>query len=433
MAGIVLSADIGTSSLKAALIDLDGHLIAFGREAYDPGIYGSKSQWTGVRPWEEAFAKILTMLYAQAQGRVIDALCFSGNGPTLVPITEDGEELPPIFWHNEKKSSTEGISSFFLPHVAWYKENSGVQYKKAKFFLSPNEWLSHKLGARAITAIPSRAYRSFYWDDEQCGLLGLDINKFPPYEYMGTNVGELSQNAASAWGPFFGNCLKSGTPIIAGAPDFMSALIGTGTMREGKVCDRAGSSEGINYCVKNPDDYFAARNSIKHELRLLPHAKEGFWNIGAVIPSSGMLFEQYRIETGQVGKDYGELLAELIPPSYLVPHSSLNAGQRVLCDMALAVRKKNSMLGETGLHVKEMTVSGGQGKNPRWNQLKADITGIKLCLPEIADGELAGNAVLAAYALGAVSSIEDGANKMIRVQDTFVPNNTAYWEEKYII
>ena len=427
MAGTILSADIGSSSLKAAFIDFDGRIIAFGREAYALGVTGKNVYGTSAFEWEEALANVLEKLHAQAPGRVIDALCFSGNGPTLAPVTADNETLAPLFWYDGKTSAIKGADSFFLPHVAWFKENAPEQYKKTRLFLSPHEWLSYRFGAEALAALPSDAYKPYYWDDGQCRLYGLDRDKFPPFASMGKPIGRISVEAASLWGPYSGNKIKSGTPIIAGGPDFISALIGTGTMNEGDVCDRAGSSEGINVCASAKVEGPISGAG----LRVLPHAKEGLWNIGVVIPSSGRLFEQYRTNTGQESRDYVELLEELIPSSFLISPSSLNMGQTVLCAMAFAVRRALLTLEAVGFKVCEMKVSGGQGKNSHWNQLKADITGVTLILPEVADAELAGNAVLTVSALGASSNVEDAAQKMIRVQDVYRPRNTAFWDEKY--
>ena len=427
MTGMILSADIGTSSLKAAYIDFEGRLIAFGRE-----LYGKDVQGFGTYKWEKAFANVLENLHEQLPGRIIDAVIFSGNGPTLTPITKDNEALSPLFWYDCKTRAKNEADSFFLPHVAWFKENTPEQYNKTRLFLSPHEWLSYKLGAKAMAALPSKIYEPYYWNDEQCRLYDLDRARFPPFIEMGKPVGRVSAEAASFLGPYCGNCLKSGVPIIAGGPDFISALIGTGTMKVGDVCDRAGSSEGINVCAPAPvngEDYKVLSSA---GLRALPHAKEGLWNIGAVIPISGRLFDQYRIESGQQEREYGELLEELIPSTFPIPHSALNKGQAVLCAMAYTVHQALDTLGAAGFTVREMKVSGGQGKNPFWNQLKADITGVTLMLPEITDGELAGNAVLAAAALGAASSVEEAVGKMIRVREQYQPRNTAFWDEKYL-
>jgi sugar (pentulose or hexulose) kinase len=252
---------------------------------------------------------------------------------------------------------------------------------------------------------------------------------------MGSVMGKVSPDAARIISSFPG--LKTGTPIIAGGPDFITALIGTGAAGSGDVCDRAGSSEGINVCVSGRPSETAAKG-----FRALPHAVEGLWNVSAVIPSSGKLFEQYRIETGQENRDYGELLEELIPPGKLPdawwekPSDEKTArGRDVLCAIGFSVRFALENLALSGFTVKEMRVSGGQGKNPLWNQLKADISGVTLVIPEIPDGELAGNAVLSAMALGESASsgkagLGQTMNRMVHFRDIYLPSeeNAPAWE-----
>ena len=447
MSGLILSVDIGTSSLKAAYIDLDGHLRAFCRVSYArQGLMPAEAA-VNVRVWEQSFVLALKNLNIEALGCEIDGICISGNGPTLVPVKSDGEALPPLFWHDKKTLPlpSAAAKSFFLPYAAWFKKNVPLEYKKLRFFVSSHEWLAFRLGALALSVLPQPSYEPYYWDDEQCRLFDLDREKFPPFVKMGEPIGRVSAEAASLFG------IKSGIPIIAGGPDFITALIGTGITQAGLVCDRAGSSEGINLCIDVPTE--------GKGLRVLPHVKQGHWNAGVLIPSSGKLFEWYRTVTAQEGRDYQELMAELIPSSlntdifpgdFFFPDSPLPApcspldfGRAVLCTMCFAVRSAVETLAGFFPPIKEMRLSGGQCRNPRWNQLKADITGVSLLVPEIPDGELAGNAVLASLALNPgqtkihseETALDDAIARMIRFKEVFKPSSQTaqFWEERYAL
>jgi xylulokinase len=149
---IILSVDIGTSSLKAALIDHEGRLRAFHREGYAPS--------SNVDAWERAFAASLGNLCSQSPKDQIDAICVSGNGPTLVPVTKEGETLLPLYWHDGRVTPPDEAfpqgraASFFLPRAAWLKKNEPESYARVRFFLSSHEWLAVKLGAEPFTALP---------------------------------------------------------------------------------------------------------------------------------------------------------------------------------------------------------------------------------------------------------------------------------------
>ncbi|MDR1373959.1 MAG: FGGY-family carbohydrate kinase [Treponema sp.] len=438
MPGFILSVDIGTSSLKAAFIGRDGFLKAFSRIAYAPR--------TGMpvlcSDWERAFVLALGEL---GGGTAPEAICISGNGPTLVPVSS-GEAMPPLHWYDGRALPPPGgASSLFLPRAAWLKEKEPEQYEKAEVFFSPHEWLSYRLGAEAVTVLPSKDYEPFYWNQEELRLFGLDGRKFLPFVKTGSVIGRVS-----AEGGRLGGVLQ-GTPVVAGGPDFITAIIGLNALKPGSVCDRAGTSEGVNVCIPGRIE--------APGMRVLPHAAEGLWNTGAMIPSSGRLFEWYRTLTGQAGRSYGDLLAELIPsPEEARPLSTdfffrqepspaggvlkissselpgrVPLGRAVLEAMGFMVRRGINRLRALGLKVEEMGVSGGQGRNRRWNSLKASLTGVTLLIPEIPDGELAGDAVLAACALGEYTSAAEAASRMIRIRETFAPQKetASLWEERY--
>jgi len=438
MSSVILSVDIGTTSLKSAFIDFDGKLKAFSRFAYPMG--------SAAAVWEKVFALVLEDLHSAMPGVKIDGVCVSGNGPTLVPLNREGGALPPLYWFEGVEKTA--AKSLFLPHVMYFKEKEPSQYENTALFVSSHEWLAHRLGADMFTALPHEEYLPYYWDEEQCALCGLDIKKFPPFKKMGSLAGKVSAAAAGLYG-FLG--LKSGIPIIVGAPDFISALIGTGVLKNGDVCDRAGSSEGINFCACAEEKTSGESAGFKN-LRVLPHVKKGFYNIGSLIPVSGRLFESYRICTNQESRSYEALLEEQIPMEFdtrlfqldsaLTPgiyNDKTAIGRSVLCAIGFSVRGAVETLESQGFPVKVMRVSGGQGKNPLWNQLKADISGVSLLIPEICDGELAGNAVLAACALenppeGDFERVLDAAaHRMIRFREEYSPRIEAaqFWDERY--
>jgi xylulokinase len=425
---VVLCADIGSSALKAACIDVEGHTRGFAREPYGAAT-------VTVADWENALSRALERIFSRNDVGRPDAICISGNGPTLAPLARDGEALAPLYWYQGPQGNAEsrgeaGGRSFFLPHVERFRQERPAEYARTVLLLPPQDWLSRRLGAEAAATLPAAAYEPYYWDDAQCAALGIDAGLFPPFVAPGTIIGSVSPEAARrlAGGP---GRLKAGTPIVAGGVDFIMALIGAGTVEPGMVCDRAGSSEGINLCAAFPG--MAEPPRFPPEIRILPHASPGLWNLSVILPVSGLLFEHYRAVTGQENRSYDDVLAELIPGGLLpdpcppgsakAPFSgALEFGQAVLASQGFAVRAATETLTRQGFPVREMRVSGGQSKNRRWNQLKADLAGIPLLVPEQSDCELAGDAVLGAIALGEAADLKEGIGRIVRVRESFVPN-----------
>lgn len=400
------------------MIDLDGKSLAWARE-----VYPRQANSVLARDWEDALCLALCTLRRLTTNAEISAVCISGNGPTLVPVTFTDQALPPLHWHHERLNLPVPMMSLFLPYAAWFQLERPTDYERVRFFFSSHEWLSFRLGANPVTALPAPAYRRYYWDEEQCRILGLYIEKFPPFVNMGAMIGRVSTQAAYRFK------VSGGIPIIAGGPDFITALIGVGAISEGLVCNRAGTSEGINLCAAAPIH--------SDKLRCLPHAAEGLWNIGGIIPESGVLFDRYREQTGRCTQDYEELLRELIPDepcadAERVP-DAVEDGRSILETIGFKTRTVLDQFKSLGFILRELRVSGGQSKSARWNQLKADITGCTLLVPEMSDGELAGNAVLAALALGESTGLGEAAARMIRIERRFAPNphRHACYTERY--
>jgi xylulokinase len=344
----------------------------------------------------------------------------SGNGPTLVPITKDGSSLAPIFWFDDSappfSKNMPGIlpeyKSFFLPKVKAFAEKRQVDYERTDFFLSPQEWLSWRLGASPVPVIPHAAYEPYYWDSEQCEAFGLHWHKFTPLQKMGSVIGKTKSGIS----PLNSEGVP-GVPLAAAGPDFIMALIGTGVLEPGMCCDRTGSSEGINVCLaeKPGGEFF--------NLRILPHAVEGFWNAGAVIPRSGKQFDDFlaAFSSSMSGLTTDEILERLILGSPLDGVSQADrSGRTVLEKMAGELSAAIRSLEIARFPVGELVLSGGQAKNPLWNQYKADMTGRIFLEPEIIDAELGGDAVLGALILKG-GSLKERAAEMIRIKKRYTP------------
>ncbi|GHT97969.1 sugar kinase [Spirochaetia bacterium] len=462
----VLSVDIGTSSLKAACISLDGQVSAFARTPYAPKTPGGIVE---AGDWERALFLAIGSLSTQAPEVKPAAICISGNGPTLAPVTASGASLAPLHWFGA--AAAPSGRSFFLPHVVRFREERPGDYEKTARFLSAQEWLSWRLGADPVTVLPSAAYEPYYWDDAQCAALALDRGKFAPFVQMGSVIGRIASPSAAAW------ALPQGIPIIAGGPDFSMALIGVGAIEPGLVCDRAGSSEGINVCctASAAEELTAISTGA---LRILPHVREGFWNVGAVLPASGSLFEWFRTISGQDSRDYEAVMGEIgvladtrlsaagalawsakavaapLTPSpdgaFLFPAIGGTAGGSALvssrglpgrAELGLAVlesigcmvRDAIAALEQRGFPVRELRLSGGQAKSPCWNQLKADMIGRTLLVPELCDGELAGDACVSAIALGEAADLTQAVQRIVRLKDRAVPRSgaAAFYDERY--
>ena len=368
MTECVLSVDIGTTSLKAGLISEEGEVVFILKKVF----FNENSRFVAVK-WLHALKSILTQAEKNNPSvfkeNHLAAISVSGNGPTLV--SSGGLTLR---WNeNYKLDYSLCAHSLFLPKLVAFKHLYPKEYKRADFLFSGPEYFIYELTGSAVTLLPQKAFIPAYWTDELLQANDILKEKLPPFIYPASACGNLKKDAADFLG------LQQGLPIFCGGPDFVAALIGTNTLSPSCLCDRSGSSEGLNLCIENQLFY--------DNLRTLPSPVENLWNISYLIPQSSKLKEEERLEKIQEG------LEEL----------------KAFC-------KENNIL-----FPDKMMVTGGQTRNKGYLQRKANKLKMKIALANCSDAELLGDACVALAGLGRYSNIREAAAKIIKESKVYLP------------
>lgn len=426
----ILTFDIGTSSVKSGLFDRDTLACRWEHRTPLAPAERSGGEWDAT-DWLVALKRSCESL---PQGASVDAVALSGNGPTIIPV--DGGNTPTdhaYLWFGSNEARVSNQPSFFLPKIAWIRENRPRVYGRTKWFMTCPEYLSVELGAAAHVTSPSSAFDPYVWDEEGIAAYAADADRLPPIERPGAVVGVVSAGAAKRYG------ITAGAPIIACGPDFLAGLLGTAAVQPGRTCDRAGTSEGINYCSASP-----VRD---RRVRTLPHAVGGLYNVAGLLSSTGRIFEWFRRISHQADRPYEQILGEIeaaglaarplfFPSSHhgaawgfstgafiglRSDHAAVDMGRAVVLAIGFAVRQSIETLREVGCPVGALRVCGGQARNAIWNQLKADITGCTVEVPEVLDAELLGAAVCAKRGLGDDADLADACERHVRIAQTREP------------
>ena len=413
---VVLCADIGTSSLKAALIDSAGDVLSISRIPFK----NDCAQKTALQ-WLPSLLKAVEEMSETTKGLSsisLDALAVSGNGPTFV--SEDGST---VMWNTPDRivKPVKGCS-LFIPKLITFKNTYTKEYLASSYIISGPEYLIYLLTDTLITILPEDRYVSAYWDNcilQQNGFSVEEIKKLPPFVKPGFNAGKLKNSLLLKIKEYFPK--TKDVSVYCGAPDFVAALAGSGTLSHAKICDRAGSSEGINFCTRE--------KLCGDDIRTLPSIISDLWNASVLIPQSGKNFDIYKTELESIKNtkySYDSLTRELLSPT--VKDGDLLKGQKLLTQTALQVKKGLDILKEaykgTGEDFPDiMTITGGQSKNDLWLQYKADITQIKIAVPKCNDAELIGDAIFAFTGMGLYHSYEDAARVLCKPGKIFTPHN----------
>ena len=394
MTDTILCIDIGTSSLKAALLpdNLRAGEIFVSRQYFSQAAVVENRV---AEEWLPCLKAAVAELTAKNPDYAVEAVCVSGNGPTVV--SEDGTSLlyNQLFvngsrgqagnLNGQKKLALKNTKSLFIPRFCGFKLNFPFSWNDSAHIFGAPEFLIHELTGESVAILPEERFLPAYWNEDElkkCGFSEDDCKKFPGFVKAGNFVGKVSASAAIATG------LLEGTLVFAGAPDFVVALIGTGTVLPGRLCDRAGTSEGLNLCTSKP--VFA------EGLRTLPSVVSGLWNVSYLINSSQSL-RGHRETSLCENPSHGEN-PSVNSVASVRKFDELSHGINLLREAALS----------NGEYFPDfMTITGGQALNESLVAQKEAACGLKIKKMPCADAELLGDLILARVGLGDYDDITE--------------------------
>jgi xylulokinase len=402
MKGIVLCADIGTTSLKAGLIGAGGEIISLSQQTFR-----KPDDIHAALAWLPALCRAVHEMCTEAAADIC-GICISGNGPTIV--SEDGTTL---LWNADIPPSgpahSPAAKSLFIPRITAFRSMYPLQWDSSRYVYSGPEYLVHQLCGSDVTILPEARYAESYWTDEQLVSVSIPKAKLPPFVPVSYNAGKTIPSVTKQLG------LPLPVPVLCGGPDFIAAMVGTNSLEQGKIYDCAGSSEGVNLCtpvpVKTPG------------ILPLPSVIPGLWNAAVLQTESGRMFVNFkRIVEAIEERDIS--YAELISWCIANPESD---GFELLELLADNLKKSiNTLLSEAAenkIKIKlPVVVTGGQAKNEQWMQMKCDYADIPLAVCNCADAELIGDAVIAQAGLGNYKSIKEAADAIVKIIKVYEPD-----------
>jgi xylulokinase len=275
----LLGIDLGSSSVKAALLEVETGLCA-GSAFYpktEQTIHAPQPGFAEQDPqtWYECAKKAIqeALQNAGIQGDQIKAIGISYQMHGLVCIDKAGEILrPSIIWCDSRaisygQSAFEKIGAktclkhllnspgnFTAAKLAWVKENEPDLYARIDKIMLPGDWLAFRLSGEISTTV-SGLSEGIFWDFQQeqpAGFLldffGFDPALLPPIVPTFGKQATLSSEAATELG------LPSGIPIAYRAGDQPNNALSLNVLNPGEVAATAGTS-GVVYGVSAQKKY----------------------------------------------------------------------------------------------------------------------------------------------------------------------------------
>lgn len=470
---LYIGIDLGTSAVKLLLMDETGKIHNIVSKEYP--ISFPHPGWSEQNP-EDWFAESMEgmkELIAECDKSQVAGIGFGGQMHGLVALdAEDQVIRPAILWNDgrttketeylneeigretlSKYTANIAFAGFTAPKILWMKENEPDKFARISKIMLPKDYLAYRLSGVHCTDYSDASgmllldVKHKCWSKEMIEICGISEEQLPKlfesYEVVGTLKGEIASELG----------LSEQVKVVAGAGDNAAAAVGTGTVGEGKCNISLGTSGTIFISSKNfgVDEHNA--------LHSFDHADGNYHLMGCMLSAAScnkwwmdevLRTKEYGEEQKKITK-LGENNVFYLP--YLMgersPHNDPKARatftgmtmdttredmtQAVLEGVAFGLRDSLEVARNLGIKIERTKICGGGAKSPLWKKIIANVMNLKVDVIESEEGPGYGGAMLAAVGCGAFASVEDAADKLVKVVDTVEPEESLVrkYEERY--
>ena len=409
--------DLGTSGVKAILLDEQGSVLASHTEKLT--VSRPHPLWSEQDPeqWWQATDRAIKGLSQRHSLQGVKSLGIAGqmHGATLLD-KHQRVLRPAILWNDgrcaeecellEAKVKTSRqitgnlmMPGFTAPKLLWVQRHEPEIFSQIDKVLLPKDYLRLRMTGDFASDMSDAAGTMWMdvakrdWSDEMLAACHLTRDNMPAL-YEGCDItGKLLPSVASAWN-------MPAVPVVAGGGDNAAGAIGVGMADAGQAMLSLGTS-GVYFAVS--EGFLSKPESAVHSFC---HALPGRWHLMSVMLSAASCLDWAARLTGLTTVPALISAAENADASadpiwflpYLsgerTPHNNPQAkgvffglthqhgpaelAKAVLEGVGYALADGMDVVHACGVTPESITLIGGGARSPWWRQMLADISGLQL-------------------------------------------------------
>lgn len=470
---LYIGVDLGTSAVKLLLMNGEGKIQKIVSKEYP--LYFPNPGWSEQKPedWWEGTMEGLKELLSECDKSQVAGISFGGQMHGLVILDKDDKVIRPALLWNDGRTYEEcdylnnvigkdklseytaniSFTGFTAPKILWVKNKEPENFAKIAKIMLPKDYIAYKLTGVHCTDVSDASGMLLFdvknrkWSKEMCDICGVTKDQladiYESYESVGTVLPEIADILG----------ISHDVKVAAGAGDNAAAAVGTGTVGDG-MCNISLGTSGTIFI--SSEKFGVDKNNALHAFA---HADGHYHLMGCMLSaaSCNKWWMDEIIKTKDYGKEQenitklGENHVYFLP--YLMgersPHNNPNARatfigmtmdtsredmtQAVLEGVAFGLRDSLEVARSLGINIERTKICGGGAKSPLWKRMIANIMNLKVDVIESEEGPALGGAMLAAVACGEYASVEEAAEKMVKIVGTVEPEAdlVAKYEERY--
>ncbi|MHB0856086.1 MAG: xylulokinase [Anaerolineae bacterium] len=483
----LLGIDAGTTSMKAAVFDLDGRMLGVDLQEYDLLAPGPALVELDPETYWQACCRAVRNAVERAGAPPIAALSISCQGETLIPVDAKGKPLRrAIVWlDNRAVDEARDLAEQFDPNTVyrttgqaeitptwpackmlWLRRNEPQVWAHASRFLLLEDYLLYRLTGRFVTEHSVQSSSLLLdivggdWWAPMLDAVGLERERLATLVPPGSVVGPLSDEGRRALG------LQGEAIVVAGAMDQFMGAVGAGNVAPGIVTETTGGALAVVVTLDaplfDPQRRVPCHYHAQQDLyALLPWSqtagmayrwfRDQFYQVESIVAGASGL-DGYALMDGAAAKVpagsdglvvlphlEGAACPEFNPAAKAVffgatlRHTKAHFARGIMEAVAYMLRRDLDIVQELGVEVSEVRSIGGGARSRLWLQIKADVLQLPVNTVEVDEVACLGACIVAAKAIGAVPSLTEGVARMVRPRLTIQPRaeNAAVYDRGY--
>lgn len=409
--------DLGTSGVKAILLDEQGTVLASQTEKLT--VSRPHPLWSEQDPeqWWQATDRAMKGLGQQHSLQRVKALGIAGqmHGATLLD-KQQRVLRPAILWNDGRcaqecelleaqvKTSRQitgnlMMPGFTAPKLLWVQRHEPEIFRQVDKVLLPKDYLRLRMTGDFASDMSDAAGTMWMdvakrdWSDEMLAACHLSRDNMPAL-YEGCDItGHLLPAVASAWN-------MPAVPVVAGGGDNAAGAVGVGMADAGQAMLSLGTS-GVYFAVS--EGFLSKPESAVHSFC---HALPGRWHLMSVMLSAASCLDWAARLTGLTTVpaliSAAESADNQADPIWFLPylsgertphnnpqakgvffglthqHGPAELARAVLEGVGYALADGMDVVHACGVTPKSITLIGGGARSPWWRQMLADISGLQL-------------------------------------------------------
>lgn len=458
-----LGLDLGTSALKALLTDDKANIIKEESASYDIHYVNGNGTEQYPLDWIKALNSILIKLKDYLPQ--VKSLAISGQMHGLVILDEyDNVIRPCILWNDNRTvkennllnqdkeliyQETNNISytGFTLAKLLWVYNNEKANFNKIAKIMLPKDYLIYYLTGIFVSDYTDMAgslllnVKDRTYSQKMLDLAHINIKQLPTLKESYEVAGLVKDNLKKEFG--FVN-----TKVVLGGADNALAALATNTIEPGTCNISLGTSGTILMPVKE------VINLNSYALHTFSHIK-GSYVMGCILSAAfcRKWFLEDILNTNDYYADENLIQQADTKDLYFLPYlqgersphndplakgafigltsqtSRSNMSKAILEGVSFAIKDSYNIAIDAGIKINSLTLCGGGTKSKVWCQMIADIFNLEAKTLVNEQGPAYGAVLLSMIGDKAIA-FED-INKFIKYDKTYLPNNVAYYDDKY--